>query len=246
VKHVQRTTRLYVASIDADDQLPLGELDAHYLGNVLRLRVGDAVTAFDGQGREWRAEIHSLKRRRGMLKLIEPLTPLPESPLALTLVQALVKSEAMDSIVQKATELGVAVIRPVSTQWSVVRLDAARLHRKLDHWQRIARSACEQSGRHRPPLIHPPAPLADVLALSAHCDLRILLDPAANEPPAWPSSASSITVIVGPEGGFGPADVLLLEHAGCMHLRLGARVLRADTAAIAACALAQQRWGDLC
>lgn len=243
--HSRRAARLFIQTAARGTSVALSESDAHYLANVLRLRVGDGVTAFDGRGREWRTTIQTLNRRHGVLALIEPVPALAESQLDLTLVQALVKSEAMDSIVQKATELGVTTIRPVLTEFSVIRLDEARIERRLGHWQRIARSACEQSGRHVPPEIRRPEKLEGCLAALATAELRLVLDPSAAQTPALPTSVARAAVVVGPEGGFGPADDALLDAWGCRRLRLGRRVLRADTAAIAICALAQQQWGDL-
>jgi 16S rRNA (uracil1498-N3)-methyltransferase len=245
VRHSRRDVRLFIDASLEGDTLLLADSDAHYLANVLRLRVGDRVTVFNGRGQEWRAEVRILARKHGALALIEPAAPLRESALELILVQALVKAEAMDAIVQKATELGVTAVWPVMTEFSVVRLDEERGARRLAHWQRITRSACEQSGRHTPAVIRPPCELGDCLAALEASDVKLVLDPLATVPPRLPAHASSATVVVGPEGGFGPGDTALLERAGCQRLRLGGRILRADTAALTICALAQQRWGDL-
>lgn len=245
MRQSRRAARLFMEASADGNRLSLTESEAHYLTNVLRLRVGDSVVAFDGRGQEWRATIQTLNRRRAVLEIIESMPPLAESALDLTLVQALVKSEAMDSIIQKATELGVATIRPAIAEFCVVRLDERRLARRLEHWQRIARSACEQSGRHKPPEIEVPAKLATCLSAAAMSDVTIVLDPEVEEAPMLPTRVASAVVIVGPEGGFGPSDEALLATVRCHRLRLGRRVLRADTAAITVCALAQQRWGDL-
>lgn len=245
MRHARRDSRLFIDASAADDELVLLESDAHYLANVLRLRVGDRITVFNGRGQEWRATIRLLTRKRAALSFVAPVEPLPESPLELILVQGLVKAEAMDSIVQKATELGVATVWPVITEFSVVRLDEERGRRRLAHWQRIARSACEQSGRHRPPEIRMPSELAACLAALEPCDAKVALDPLARETPILPARAARAALVVGPEGGFGPSDDALLDRASYQRLRLGGRVLRADTAAITICALAQQRWGDL-
>ena len=245
MKQSRRAARLFTLSPPRDDSLYLDDRDAHYLSSVLRLRVGDHVTAFDGCGHEWHATIRSLTRRGGELALIESTPALPEPTLDLTLVQALVKSDAMDTIIQKATELGVTRIWPAISQFSVVQLDPGRASRRLAHWQRVARSACEQSGRHVPPEIRLPSALDECLDALATEGVKIALAPDAEPGMQWPTDVASAAVIVGPEGGFGPNDRPLLEAAGCLHLRLGGRVLRADTAAITACALAQQHWGDL-
>src|SRR5690606_9528735 len=153
----RRNVRLFLERELGGERLPLGEREAHYLGHVLRLRNGDRLVAFDGRGTERVAIVRALGRRGAELELGETLEPLPESPLELVLVQALVKSDAMDWIVQKATELGVRAIAPVYSEFSVVKLEEERSERRVEHWSRIARSACEQSGRHVPPTVQPPA-----------------------------------------------------------------------------------------
>jgi 16S rRNA (uracil1498-N3)-methyltransferase len=240
-----RLPRLYVELSLDGTILSLDESGAHYLGHVLRLKRGDRLVVFDGRGTERDATVDSLQRRGATLALAAERAPLPESPLDLTLVQALPKSDAMDLIVQKATELGVRALVPVYTEFSVVRLDVERSERRVDHWRKIARSACEQCGRHTPPRIEPPLDLAAAIeALPA--GQRVALDPSAEmslverAPPA-----SGLVVAVGPEGGFAAADWRSLDAAGFARAALGRRVLRAETAAVAVCAIAQSRWGDL-
>lgn len=245
MRSTQRSVRIFLDSTPADGQLALAPEEAHYLATVLRLRPGDAVTAFNGRGLEWHTRVTGLTRRAGLLEVIETVQPLEESALDLTLVQAVVKSEAMDTIIQKATELGVRCIAPVISEYCVVRLDEERIGKRLAHWQRIARSACEQSGRHRAPEIRPPVPLHQYLDSPAA--LRLILDPRASSDAQdeLPDTAAAVEVLVGPEGGFGPRDEALLEAANARRLRFGPRILRADTAAIVVCAWAQARWGDL-
>jgi 16S rRNA (uracil1498-N3)-methyltransferase len=169
-----------------------------------------------------------------------------ESLLELTLVQALPKSDAMDLIVQKATELGVHAVFPSYTEHSVVKLDPERAERRLDHWRKIAQSACEQCGRHRPPRVEPPAALAATLDAVPNDALRWALDPSAPmQLSELAPSQRKLVVAIGPEGGLGPTDWLRLDRAGFARVALGPRVLRAETAAIAVCAIAQARWGDL-
>jgi 16S rRNA (uracil1498-N3)-methyltransferase len=241
-----RLPRLFVVrDLDASS-LALDERESHYLGHVLRLTRGDALIAFNGRGAERHATVNSLQRRGAILDLQAEHSPLPESSLDLTLVQALAKSDAMDLIVQKATELGARAIVPVYTEFSVVRLDAERGLRRLEHWRRITESACEQCGRHRPPAIGPPELLAAALEGLSGDGARYALQPSADrsfdkeEAPVGP-----LVVAVGPEGGFGAMDWRRLESARFARVALGRRVLRAETAAIAVCAIAQSRWGDL-
>jgi 16S rRNA (uracil1498-N3)-methyltransferase len=200
--------------------------------------------AFNGRGAERAATIGSLQRRSAVLELRAALPPLPESLLDFTLLLALPKSDAMDLVVQKATELGVRTLAPAFTEFSVVRLDAERSGRRIDHWCKIARSACEQCGRHRPPTIAAPLPLADALAALSPA-ARFVLDPAADRAlDEQPAPTPGLVVAVGPEGGFGPSDWRRLDAAEFVHVTLGPRVLRAETAALAACAVAQSLWGD--
>jgi 16S rRNA (uracil1498-N3)-methyltransferase len=195
---------------------------------------------------ERHASIGSLQRGSAMLDLQAVQPPLPESPLDLTLVQALPKSDAMDLIVQKATELGARTLVPVYTEFGVVKLDAERSERRSMHWRKIAQSACEQCGRHRLLRIEAPAPLTNGLERLSSDAARFALEPAADrsfagiEPPQ-----QGLVVAVGPEGGFGATDWRRLDAAGFTRVTLGRRVLRTETAAIAVCAIAQSLWGDL-
>lgn len=235
--------------VDADldgRRVSIGEREAHYMGRVLRLRRGDALVVFNGRGREHRATIERLERKRAELALERRIEPLPEPATAITLIQALVKSDAMDTIVQKATELGVRAIHAVKTDFSVIKLDAERAERRVEHWGRVARSACEQSGRHRPPEIHTPGKLANLLPALPAGGRRIVFHPGAPPLERCDSApAAHVCVLLGPEGGFSAPDLEAIDAAGFARFKLGPRILRADTAAIAACTLAQQLWGDL-
>jgi 16S rRNA (uracil1498-N3)-methyltransferase len=243
---MQRLPRLYVERDLDGTSLSLDESETHYLGHVLRLARGDELIAFNGRGRERHASIGVLQRRGAVLELKAEHPALPESPLDLTLVQALPKSDAMDLIVQKATELGVRTLLPVHTEFSVVKLDAERSQRRVEHWRKIAASACEQCGRHRPLEIESPAPLATGLEALRSAGTRLALAPSAERtldgcaPPA-----NGLVLAIGPEGGFGATDLRRLAAAEFAPVTLGPRVLRAETAALAACAIAQSLWGDL-
>jgi 16S rRNA (uracil1498-N3)-methyltransferase len=242
----RRVPRLFLERDLSGDKLALDEREAHYLGHVLRLKRGDELVAFNGLGTERRASVTSLQRRGAELELRTPVDALPASRLDLTLVQALPKSDAMDLIVQKATELGARAIVPVYTEFSVVKLDADRAERRVEHWRKIAQSACEQCGRHVPPTIHDPGPLAEAIEVLAVAETRLALDPDASERLADVSApAREVAVAVGPEGGFGASDWRRLDSARFARVRLGPRVLRAETAALAVCAVVQSLWGDL-
>ena len=172
----RRVPRLFVDRDLSGDKLALDEREAHYLGHVLRLERGDELVAFNGLGTERWASVSNLQRRGAELELRATLDPLVESSLELTLVQALPKSDAMDLIVQKATELGARAIVPVYTEFSVVKLDAERAERRVEHWRKIAQSACEQCGRHVPPAIGSPSPLLEALEALTAADTRLALD----------------------------------------------------------------------
>jgi 16S rRNA (uracil1498-N3)-methyltransferase len=228
------------------DKVTLDEREAHYLGAVLRLKRGDELVAFNGRGVERRASVASLQRRGAELELGASVDALPASRFELTLIQALPKSDAMDLIVQKATELGASAIVPAYTEFSVVKLDGDRVERRVEHWRKIAQSACEQCGRHAPPTIAEPDELARCLDGLADADARLAFDP---DSPARLASATGsprrIVAVVGPEGGLGANDWRRLDAARFERIGLGPRVLRAETAALAVCALAQSLWGDL-
>lgn len=241
----QRLPRLFVDTELDGSSATLDESEAHYLGHVLRLDRGAELVAFNGRGIERAATIGSLQRRGAVLELRAALAPLPESPLDLTLLQALPKSDAMDLVVQKATELGVRTLVPAYTEFSVVRLDAERSERRIDHWRKIARSACEQCGRHRPPMIAALLPLGEALATLQTEGARLALDPAAERPlDEQATPTRGLVIAVGPEGGFGAADWRRFDAARFVRVALGPRVLRAETAALAACAVVQSLWGD--
>jgi len=238
--------------------LELSDEQAHYLNRVLRCRQGDLLVVFNAQGIEREATIESLAKRHPTLALGAKLDALPESPASIVLLQALVKSDAMDLIVQKATELGIAAVHAFPTEFSVVHLDGERGEQRLTHWRRIAASACEQSGRHRPPALALFATLDAAVAALPPAAARIVFDPTATRAldaavtgskggaVGTESAASAgMALALGPEGGFTRDELRYLESTGFAAASLGPRILRADTAAIAACTLAQYLAGDL-
>ncbi len=238
--------RLFVdASLD-DDTLRLDERVAHYASNVLRLGIGDEVVVFNGASTERRGRIDRLTRRGCTLTLLEQQACMPPSPVAITLIQGLIKPDRMDLIVQKTTELGITRIVVCKTDFSAVKLDAERAERKLGHWQRVAESACEQCGRHTPPQIHFHRSLADALGERPDGEQIIALNQHAAAEQPWPvAGPAGAAMIVGPEGGFSPPEHEMLHGRDCRFVRFGPRVLRAETAAIVACTIGQMRWGDL-
>ncbi|WP_428100037.1 16S rRNA (uracil(1498)-N(3))-methyltransferase [Candidatus Rariloculus sp.] len=238
-------SRLFIDEDLSRNVVPIGSREAHYLGHVLRLKQGDRVVVFNGRGEERLAAISSLAKRRPELTITANLEPLAEPKLDLILIQALVKGEAMDTIVQKAAELGVRTLYAVKTDFSVIKLDDERVPRRVAHWNKVAQSACEQSGRHRPPEISVAVSLAQCLDRLPPRGIRIVCQPDSTTDPArLDREAESVSVLVGPEGGLSETDLDIIDNAGFTRTGLGPRVLRADTAAIAACSLAQIIWGD--
>lgn len=252
-----RLTRCFVpAALAGQSQLMLPEAASAHIARVLRLRVGAALTLFDGRGGEFEATIQAVDKRgvRVQLGTHHPIER--ESPVPVTLLQCVIRAERMDFIVQKATELGVAAIVPVQSRHGVVRLDESAMERRQRHWQAVAIGACEQCGRNRIPALQ--APLGFEVACAradgsaaANAPARLLLDPSGSrslaqalESPA-PDRPGGVSVLVGPEGGFGEDEIALARAHGFQVCSLGPRVLRAETAPIAALAVIQMLLGDL-
>lgn len=243
-----RLTRVYVdipLAVGARIALPDGA--AGHLLRVLRAQVGDACVLFNGDGNDYDARIAAIGRREASVEILAVREVRNESPLRIVLVQGIARGEKMDWILQKATELGVAAVLPVSSERSEVRLDSSRADRRLAHWRSVVVSACEQSGRARLPQLMPPQPLATALPQLPPASLRLLLDPQAALSLATlaPAPDAGIALAVGPEGGWSPRDRDCLHAAGFSGVRLGPRILRTETAGIAAIAALQLRFGDL-
>jgi len=241
-----RLTRVYVdVPLASGMRVTLQGSAAGHLTRVLRLRVGEALTVFNGAGGEYAASIEHAHAGRVAVAIGELRAIERESPLTLTLAQGVSRGERMDLVVQKATELGASGLAPVLAERSVVRLTAQQAERRLNHWRAIAIAACEQSGRNRLPAIASPVPLKDFLRTSDG-SMRLLLSPAATATLAdLPRLVSAITVLIGPEGGLAEAEQEAAVAAGFKPVRVGPRVLRTETAAIAALTLLQREFGDL-
>lgn len=241
-------TRLYLSSeLQPGAELQLNEEQTRYIGRVLRLRVGDSLLVFNGDQGEFNATLTNVSRASASIELQEHRRTETESPLKVHLVQGISRGERMDFVVQKATELGVKRISPVLTEHGVVKLDAARTARRREHWQKIAESACEQSGRIRPPLIDAPLPLKSWFGQrSRQPDIELVLQPGATK--ALTSIAlpqTKVCILIGPEGGFSDSEYEDAAVAGFIAVSLGPRILRTETAALAALAVLQAAWGDL-
>jgi len=242
-----RLTRVHVFEPLAPGHRHTIEGDAaNHIMRVLRLRPGDPLTLFDGRGGEHTARVEGFCKDSVIVEVGDRSATAVESPLSLTLAQGVSRGERMDWVVQKATELGVTRIIPVMTERSVVRLDSKQAERKRLHWQGIGIAACEQSGRDRLPSIDTPLGLAEFLGRVDDLATRVLLSPAANLRVAdLPRPRGSVVVLIGPEGGLAEAEQRAALAAGFVGVRLGPRVLRTETAAVAALTLLQHRFGDL-
>jgi 16S rRNA (uracil1498-N3)-methyltransferase len=231
--------------LSAGIELALPEEAAHHAVRVLRLRVGDWLTLFSGDGAEYEAQIAGVAPRAVSVRLLERRVVERESPLKVTLVQALIAAERMDYVVQKAVELGVTAIVPVATVRGVTRLDGPRAQRRLEHWRQIVIAACEQCGRSRLARIEAPCELREWLRCPSDARTRLLLAPEAALPLGKLSApAGTIELVVGPEGGFAPEEQAQALAAGFQAVRLGPRTLRTETAAPAALAAMAALWGD--
>jgi 16S rRNA (uracil1498-N3)-methyltransferase len=244
-----RLTRVYVdATLEPGARVALEGSAASHITRVLRLRPGDALTLFNGRGGEYAGRIEKSHGGRVTVVVGARSAVERESPLTLTLAQGVSRGERMDLVVQKATELGVSGLVPVFTERSVVRLDARQATRKVAHWRAIAVAACEQSGRNRLPDVATPLSLREFTgaARNAVSGARLLLSPgAALRLDDIPSPVTDVTVLIGPEGGLTESEEDLARTAGFAPVRLGPRVLRTETAALAALTLLQRKFGDL-
>ncbi|MDY7220203.1 16S rRNA (uracil(1498)-N(3))-methyltransferase [Denitrificimonas sp. JX-1] len=234
--------RFFVAAPLALGEHELPEAQAHYLSRVLRLTVGAQVQLFDGSGQEYIGELTHVGKKTVRVELHEVVRGLPNSALHIHLGQGLSRGERMDWAIQKATELGVAEITPLFTERCEVRLNAERIQKRLEHWQQVAISACEQCGRSQVPVIHPPQLLKDWQAV-LEADLKLVLHPVA-QPLTEHQPPQRLAFLIGPEGGLTETEVMSAGEHGFHPARLGPRVLRTETAPVVALSVAQQLWGD--
>jgi 16S rRNA (uracil1498-N3)-methyltransferase len=238
--------RVYLpGDIAAHGVCRLAPEQSHHLAHVLRLAGGDAVVAFDGTGHEYDAIIERISKSGVTLTVGEPRAVDRESPLDVTLAQGISSGERMDYTIQKAVELGVHAIQPLGTERSIVRLDAERAAKRVSHWQSVVIAACEQCGRNRVPQVFPISPFTRWLGSIAAGSRRFLLSPvAASRLADVERPPESVILLVGPEGGLAPREHADAQAAGFTAVRLGPRVLRTETAAVAALASMQTLWGD--
>jgi len=225
----------------------LGDGQARYLARALRLRPGDTLTLFDGSGGEYGAEILRIEKNAVEIETGTFSERSSESKLPIRLVQGVSKGGRMDTVVQKATELGVQIISPVLSEYSVLKLDGEKAAKRRDHWQRISQSACEQCGRNVVPAIDAVIPINGWHKNNrSEAATRLILIPDAPAPlSSVARPGSRVTLLIGPEGGFSDAEQKQATSCGFKPVSLGPRILRTETAAIAAITAVQTLWGDL-
>jgi 16S rRNA (uracil1498-N3)-methyltransferase len=219
---------------------------AHHAVRVLRLRENDAVEIFDGKGNERQGVITHISGKHVLIGELHATDSARESSLHTVLAQALCSSEKMDWVIQKATELGVTEIQPLDTERSVARLTAERAAKRMTHWQQVAISACEQCGRNVLPTIHAPLDITAWLhQMQSSTDTKLILLPdGATSLHTLAPPQGKVALLIGAEGGFSPAESKSALDCSFTPVRMGARVLRTETAAIAGLAALQTQWGD--
>lgn len=241
-------TRLYVAEpLSTGVRIELDAEQARYVGRVLRKKTGDRVVLFDGSGGEYDASILFFRKHSVGLVVEDFREVQPDADIEIELLQCVSRGDRMDLVVQKATELGVSRITPVTSEYSVVKFDEKRAEKRVLHWQKVAIGACEQSGRTVVPGVDKPIALRDALGARMNSDwLKLICKPGTDRfVPEKLAGEQKIDLLVGPEGGFSAEEYGLAEAAGFLPAGLGPRVLRTETAAIAALTILQHRFGDM-
>lgn len=241
--------RLYCqGEISVGQTLALPDKPAHHARDVLRLASGDEVTLLNGLGGEYRARLAAVNKRSVEVEVLEFRQREAEAPYPVTIAQSLAGGDKMDWVVEKSVELGAAAIVPLAASRSVLRLNPERAAKRLEHWRAIAQAACEQCGRNRIPDIAPVSPIDRWLAgMRGKDGLKLMLSPVhasqfSSLPP--PTTGTPVTLLIGPEAGLSDTEEALAQSAGFQPILLGPRVMRTETAALAALAAIHARWGD--
>ena len=236
--------RIFVDSpLAAGAEVDLPERVVRHIA-VLRLHLGDALTLFNGSGGEYESALSSMTRHSARARVLAWHDRERESGVEITLAQGLSGSDRMDYAVQKAIELGVRAIQPIATERSVVRLSERRADRRSAHWRSIVAAACEQCGRNRLPEIRAVATLDAFVSGTDTAALNLLLVPSGTLRLRELAPAHKITLLIGPEGGLSADEQSRVLGAGYTAVRMGPRVLRTETAPLAAIAALQSMWGD--
>ena len=241
-----RITRVFVPKpLIVDAALTIDNESAHHLINVLRVKQDQPLVLFNGDGNEYSAQINEVHKRKVIVNVDAKLAIGAESKFPIHLGQGIAKGDRMETVLQKATELGVTEITPIITQRCNVKLSPDRWAKKLVQWEKVIIGACEQSGRNVLPILYPPITLSEWCKQSTE-QYRITFDPHAQQHlQALPVTQHGIRLLIGPEGGFSEAETYGAEQTGFNTVKIGPRVLRTETAAIASIAIIQATYGDL-
>lgn len=244
-----RVTRIYQNNeINVEDIFQLDSRGHKHIFTVLRSKPGDRVILFNGSGYEFTGIVESINKKYTMIRITDSFPKHSESPLKIHLAQAISKSDSMDFAIQKSTELGVSDITPIQTDFCGFKLSAERLGKKFQHWQQVAISACEQCQRSTIPKVHQPTHFNDWLK-NTNADLKLVFDTHGDYHKSLQPSASakplSIALIIGPEGGFSEKELKAAKEYAYQETSLGPRILRTETAPIAAISILQFLWGDM-
>ena len=235
---------------DSGDELELSDKNHRHAVQVLRLKCDEKLIIFDGRGGEYFSHIKALDKRQSSVVLDEYSDVNRESPLSIELVLAMIKPDKMDFAIQKAVELGVSTIQPVYSERSVIKIKANRLEKKLEHWRGIIIAACEQSGRTAVPEINAPKTFLEALIeRDSRKNLSIAMLPSASsqlKDLSQEGSAQAVSIIIGPEGGFTKNEEQQMLEKKINSINFGPRILRTETAVVAAITAVQQHWGDCC
>jgi len=240
-------TRIYhPGKLQLDSELKLESQAAIHISKVLRMKAGQKIRLFNGDGCEYVAEITTSDRHRVTVKLLNKSIINRESPLSIHLGQALSKGEKMDFTIQKAVELGVTSITPLITNRSNVQLKADRIEKRTQHWQGVIISACEQCGRNQIPALNAPVKLHGWLEQIPEEALKLTLHPDSNQSlDGITMQSERIDLLIGPEGGLDLDELSIAEENGFKQIQLGPRVLRTESAALTILSIIQHKWGDL-
>jgi len=232
-------------SLSPGQKVILEETSSHHLLRVLRLKAGESLLLFNGNGKEYRAILEEAGKKQATVLVQDSRQPDRESKLHITLGQGVSRGERMDFVLQKSVELGVGSITPLWTKRSQVQLSGKRLEKRLNHWRGVIRSACEQSGRVYLAKLNGATKLPDWFSVNRKQSLQLVLDPSASLQLSDLAPAREIRILIGPEGGLQSDEISMAEASGFQRIRLGPRILRTETAALATVAAIQALWGDL-
>ncbi|ATG88884.1 16S rRNA (uracil(1498)-N(3))-methyltransferase [Methylomonas koyamae] len=239
-----RVSRLYVdVALNVGQQVELNDAAGHYLRTVLRLKRDQDIILFNGRSGEYRCRLDEVSRKRVSVAVEQFIDRSVESPLAVHLGLGISRGDRMDWAVQKAVELGVASLTPLISERCVIKFDDDKKQQRQQHWQGIIQHAAEQSGRTRLPSLNPPCELAEWV--DGQSGLKLFLDPYADQVLSGLNpEGEGVTLLSGPEGGFSDQERQYAKAAGFVPVRMGGRILRSETAVLAALAAVQTLWGD--